>query len=1627
MASKNKIDLSASSTDDTVLAASDPASSLSHTVVAQSGLSATLPRSLYAGSRLDPTLLAQAEQQISYDWAIGDLILDLYQVTELLGAGGMGKVYKVRHQGWQLDLVVKSPRSEIFAQLGGKQNFINEAETWVNLCLHPHIVSCYYVRTLGGIPRVFAEYVEGGSLSDWIRNGRLYEGGKEAALERILDIAIQFAWGLHYAHEQGLVHQDIKPANLMLTRDGQAKVTDFGLAKARGIVERRDRPQASENMVSVVGMTPAYCSPEQASGQPLSHKTDIWSWGLSILEMFNGEVNWLAGQVAAEALQNYLETGSESQLIPQMPNSIAQLLQDCFQKDIALRPLNMLAVAAVLQSSYQEITGKTYFRTLPKAGRGTADSLNNRALSYLDLGKEAEAQTAWQQACQVDPQHLETIYNSGVIQWRRGEILYETLVQKLQSARTVNNDPWQAKFLLGLVHLEWGEKYKAASLLEEAARQAPNESETLYYLQQARASDNTKSRCVKTFKAHKQATTTVHISTDGNYAISGSADRTLRVWEMATGRCQRSFGSSSQLPSILWIGLTLICIISLAIPAISLMSRHIKLLGVGYLLWLLVLATIGLGLWISYRAYHYFLDKYLRKGHVDTITAACLSSDGKLALSGGKDNIIRLWEVATGRCIHTLQTHEGSIGSVCLSNDQYLALLLQDNILRLWDVTNSQLLQTFKGHTQVVTCASLSSDGRFAISGGVDKTVRIWDTYQGHCVNTLEAHNQAITLVCLSIDGRFALSGSTADKTLRLWEVATSRCLSIIEGFTKAVTSAYLSADGHFALLGGEDGELSFWELSSASAAICPLQISRLRTPGELLQAENRVEQLLKKSAEAYRQGRLDTALAMVEAAREIPGFERAQQNLDEWAKLSLFCKRLGLRTAWLAKTFEGHLNPIAAVSLSLDGRFLLSGSAAQRRAVSWWSKLKPVLRIAQILLIFMLAWLVWLVFTTALKGTVLGFNSLFAYIGQIFSLAMLLLLTIIMSKHLNKTETETGAELNGSSTRGAEKPEKILRLWELATGNNWPISGCQEETLSIHISSDAAFALSGSDNNVMRLWELSTGRCYAAFHGHSGAVTAVWLSNDWRFALSGSTDQTLRLWEVAAAKGRCLRIFEGHMERINSVCLSLDGRLALSGSNDQSVQLWDVATGHCLQILEGHTGSVNSVCLSADNSFAFSGSEDRTIKMWELTNGRCLRSFTGHKGSVLSIALSADGRFILSGSVDKTTRLWEIANGRCLKVLAGHTSAVTSVCLSADGRFALSSSDDKTIRVWELDWKLAAREMANWHEGARPYLKNFLTLRTPYTADLPYQQPSKIELQYALTRQGTPYWQEADFHHLLWQLQCAGYGWLKPEGVYQELIKMAEKWHEPLALPENIITTDIGKFRLKKRLFSRQALASAAAFLLLTLFAGFYWMSINQPLELNDKSWPRYYPSDGSLSLRSPCKMDVRNMPISTQDRYLIFQDKLYTCGGDGFEVRVEKLQCTDSFLPDYERKGVFDSVKDQQLTTQRAAMEQEAYRYAIYRVSASIRKTPGVTDLKLSSRLYPRLELLTVAHEPGRWLTGDFNLNGVPKTVTGFVAIESSRIWTIFTIYDRGNLNAGIAANIVLASTEFKLQPQQ
>ena len=342
----------------------------------------------------------------------GDPVLETYRVVEDAVQGGMGNVWKVHHNTWNVDLAMKRPKPEFFAEAGEerKNDFIAECENWIKLGLHPNIVSCYYVREVGGVPTIFAEWMEKGSLKDRILDGTLYDGTKEDVLERVLDIAIQALRGLKFSHENGLIHQDIKPGNLLLASDWDAKVADFGLARAVSGLgkEIKDLPS---------GYTPAYCPAEQAAGAPVQNWMDTYAWALTVIEMLAGERFWGKGaenEQICSRIDQYLKTGQNTE----SPAALITLLKRCLlEKNVG----DDEAEAALL-SIYQDVTGNRYRRVLPDDLDTSVDNLNNKALSMLDLGMPMEARQIWNDAVLKDHRHVESIYNNALFLWRQAEI-----------------------------------------------------------------------------------------------------------------------------------------------------------------------------------------------------------------------------------------------------------------------------------------------------------------------------------------------------------------------------------------------------------------------------------------------------------------------------------------------------------------------------------------------------------------------------------------------------------------------------------------------------------------------------------------------------------------------------------------------------------------------------------------------------------------------------------------------------------------------------------------------------------------------------------------------------------------------------------------------------------------------------------------------------------------------------------------------------------------------------------------------------------------------------------------------------------------------------------------------------
>jgi len=211
-----------------------------------------------------------------------------YRILEPIGAGGMGAVYKAYDNKLQRVVALKLLPSEYVSQQDRRRRFFQEARA-ASALNHPHILTVYEVGEDDGKPYIAMEFVEGETLRKKIKN-------KILQLSETLDIAIQIAAGLERAHELGIIHRDLKPENLMISRDGYAKILDFGLAK---LVAERDRALVadSEQKTLVLGVqtesgtlmgTVNYMAPEQLLGQRVDRRCDVFSFGVVLCEMLTG-------------------------------------------------------------------------------------------------------------------------------------------------------------------------------------------------------------------------------------------------------------------------------------------------------------------------------------------------------------------------------------------------------------------------------------------------------------------------------------------------------------------------------------------------------------------------------------------------------------------------------------------------------------------------------------------------------------------------------------------------------------------------------------------------------------------------------------------------------------------------------------------------------------------------------------------------------------------------------------------------------------------------------------------------------------------------------------------------------------------------------------------------------------------------------------------------------------------------------------------------------------------------------------------------------------------------------------------------------------------------------------------
>ncbi len=587
---------------------------------------------------------------------------------------------------------------------------------------------------------------------------------------------------------------------------------------------------------------------------------------------------------------------------------------------------------------------------------------------------------------------------------------------------------------------------------------------------------------------HGEGVTSVAFSPDGRNILSGSLDKTLKLWDVVTGKLVRTFVTGDLVHAVAF-------------------SPD------GY-------TVLSPGLNNSFELWDVTTGKLIRtfKGHSSDVTSVAFSPDGRFVLSGSRDNTLRLWDAATGKPIHTFLGHMYSVNSVAFSPDGRFVLSSSlDNTIRLWDAATGKELRIFQGRhlrdvTQSVKSVAFSPDGRAVLSGSGDNTLNLWDVATGKPIHTFLGHMHSVDAVAFSPDGRTALSGSH-DGTLKLWDVTVRNLVRTMEAHSNSrndfVSSVAFSANGRTVVSGSGDGTVKLWDVATGkllriiegnsdhvlSVAFSPDGRALLSGDlgGNIKLWDTSSSQLL-RTFQGNSRGVRSIAFSP-DGRRAISGNDN--QTVKLW----------DVATGEPIRTIDGWLTPVDIVAFSPDGRVVLS--ANREKAIQLW-------QIATGRLLATMG-----VHSDALDCVVFspdGHSILSAGGGTVLKLwdATTGVLLRTFAGHANSVNSVTFSPDGRNVLSGSQ--DQTLKLWDVATGKLVrTFAGHSRGVRWGAFSTDGSLVISTAWGGVTKLWETASGRLLQTLQVHSDDVDASALSPDGRTVVSGGRDGFLRYWSSSS------------------------------------------------------------------------------------------------------------------------------------------------------------------------------------------------------------------------------------------------------------------------------------------------------------------------------------------------------------------------------------------------------------------------------------------------------------------------------------------------------------------------------
>jgi hypothetical protein len=695
--------------------------------------------------------------------------LSHYEVLEVLGRGGMGIVLRAVDQKLHRVVAIKVMVPALAATATARQRFTREAQAAAAV-RHDHVIDIYAVEEADGLPYLVMEYVSGPSLQE-----RLDQSGP-LGLAEILRIGAQTAAGLAAAHAQGLVHRDVKPANILLENGVErVKLTDFGLARAAD--------DASLTQSGAVAGTPQYMAPEQAAGEPVDHRADLFALGSVLYATCTGRPPF-RGATTMSVLKRVCEEPPPPirDANPAVPDWLAAVIAKLHAKNPEDRFRSAAEVAdllgehlALLQQpalvprpapiNGPRVAGRRRWLAAAAAvalllgGLGATEATGITQLSATVIRILTPGGTL---VVEVDnPAVKVTVEGDG------GLVIAGAGPQELRlrpGSYRVQATKDGKQITSEVVTVTQGDKQVIKVSLESAGPVSP-----------AAATD---------LLPHSMAFRFA-ISTDGRQMLSGGWDHALRLWDVETRRQVHCFDLKDGVHNN-----AIYCV------AVAPDGRHALAGNREGRVWL----------WdLTERRLLRHCDYPPLKGV--GVTGLAFFADGTRALLASHDGVVRVWDVKTWSELRRFQATSG-LWSVALSKDDRFALTASGGTagaVQLWDVQQDKP-RTLARPGHGVWQAVFSPDGHQALCAYPDGTARLVDLDTAAEVRRFSGHSGEVRCVAFSPDGRRLLTGSH-DGTARLWDTATGAQLDCFEHCPgQEVPAVTFLPDGSRALSAGRDG-----------------------------------------------------------------------------------------------------------------------------------------------------------------------------------------------------------------------------------------------------------------------------------------------------------------------------------------------------------------------------------------------------------------------------------------------------------------------------------------------------------------------------------------------------------------------------------------------------------------------------------------------------------------------------------------------------------------------------------------------------------------------------------------------------------------------------------------------------